>query len=117
MIKRLAKSPEEGVRRNEPMQLRVVIPAAQPVHPRLAVVNVAPVPKRVQQTQPVRDRQLVARVRRTSPRVVLVFYHNRAIRVKELWHEKRPAGEGGARGSRLMIANRHTQGRAGQSNP
>ena len=78
------------------MQLRIVVPAAQPVHPRLVVVDVAPVPERVQQAQPVRDRQLVARVRRASPCAVLVFYHNRTVPVKALWHEKRPASEGGA---------------------
>ena len=96
MIKRLAKSPEEGVRRNEPMQLRIVVPAAQPVHPRLVVVDIAPVAERVRVTQGVC--QITCAAQLSAPRVVLVFYHNRAVPVKELWHEKRPAGEGGARG-------------------
>ena len=100
MIKRLAKSPEEGVRRNEPMQLRVVIPAAQPVHPRLVVVDVAAVAERVRVAQGVG--QLTRAAQLSAPRIVLVFYHYRAVRVKALWHEKRPAGEGGA--CRLRIA-------------
>ena len=76
------------------MQFGVVVPAAQPVHPRLVVVDIAPVPERVRVTQGIR--QLTCAAQLSAPRVVLVFYHNRAIRVKALWHEKRPAGEGGA---------------------
>ena len=99
MIKRLAKSPEEGVRRNEPMQLRVVIPAAQPVHPRLVVVDIPAVAERIRIAQGIR--QLARTAQLSAPCVVLVFYHNRAVRVKELWHEKSPAagmrrGRGGA---------------------
>ena len=101
MIKRLAKSPEEGVRRNEPMQLRVVVPAAQPVHPRLVVVDIAPVADRVRVAQGVG--QLARAALLSAPCVVLVFYHNRAVRVKELWHEKSPAGEGGAKGEILEM--------------
>ncbi len=82
------------VRIDEPMQFGVVIPAAQPVHPRLVVVDVAAVAERVRIAQ--RVRQLTRAAQLDAPCAVLVFYHNRAVRVKELWHEKRPAGEGGA---------------------
>ena len=77
------------------MQFGVVIPASQPVHPRLVVVDIPAVAERVRVAQ--RIRQLARAAQLGTPRVVLVFYHNRAIRVKELWHEKSPAGEGGAR--------------------
>ena len=76
------------------MQLRVVVPAAQPVHPRLVVVDIPAVAERIRIAQGIR--QLARTAQLSAPCVVLVFYHNRAVRVKELWHEKRPAGEGGA---------------------
>ena len=101
MIKRLAKSPEEGVRRDKPMQLRIVVPASQPVHPRLVVVDVAPIAERVRVAQGVG--QLARTAQLSAPCVVLVFYHNRAVRVKALGHEKRPAGEGGASVSYLSL--------------
>ena len=91
-----ARAVHHVIRRNEPMQLRIVVPAAQPVHPRLVVVDIAPVAERVRVTQGVR--QLARTAQLSAPCVVLVFYHNCAVPVKELWHEKRPAGEGGARG-------------------
>ena len=72
------------------MQLRVIVPAAQPVHPRLVVVDVASVPERVRAAQGIR--QLARTAQLSAPRVVLVFYHERAVRVKALWHEKSPAG-------------------------
>ena len=90
MIKRLAKSPEEFVRINEPMQFRIVVPAAQPVHPRLVVVDVASVPERVRIAQGIC--QLTRAAQLSAPCVVLVFYHDCAVRVKALWHEKSPAG-------------------------
>ena len=70
------------IRRNEPMQFRVVIPAAQPVHPRLVVVDVAAVAERVRVAK--RVRQLARAAQLSAPCVVLVFYHNRAVRVKAL---------------------------------
>ena len=76
------------------MQFGVVVPAAQPVHPRLVVVDVAAVAERIRVAQGVR--QLTRAAQLCAPCAVLVFYHNRAVRVKALWHEKRPASEGGA---------------------
>ena len=78
------------------MQFGVVVPAAQPVHPRLVVVDVPAVAERVRVAK--RVRQLARAAQLSAPCVVLVFYHNRAVRVKALGHEKRPAGEGGAAG-------------------
>ena len=65
------------IRRNEPMQLRIVVPAAQPVHPRLVVVDVASVAERVRVAQGIR--QLTRAAQLSAPCVVLVFYHNRAV--------------------------------------
>ena len=76
------------------MQLRIVVPAPQPVHPRLVVVDIPAVTERVRVAQGVCQFTRAAQL--SAPCVVLVFYHNRAVPVKELWHEKRPAGEGGA---------------------
>ena len=92
-----ARAVHHVIRRNEPMQLRIVVSAAQPVHPRLVVVDVAAVAERVCVAQGVG--QITCAAQLSAPCVVLVFYHNRAVPVKELWHEKRPAGEGGAEGT------------------
>ena len=86
-----ARAVHHVIRRNGPMQFRIVIPAAQPVHPRLVVVDISAVAERVRVAQGVR--QLARAAQLSAPRVVLVFYHNRTVRVKVLWHEKSPAGE------------------------
>ena len=83
-----------AIRRDKPMQFRVIVPAAQPVHPRLVVVDISAVAERVRVAQGVR--QLTRAAQLSAPCAVLVFYHDCAVRVKVLWHEKRPAGEGGA---------------------
>ena len=64
------------------MQLRIVVPAPQPIHPRLVVVDVAALAERVRIAQGVCQFTRAAQL--SAPCVVLVFYHNRAIRVKEL---------------------------------
>ena len=80
-----------AIRRDKPMQFRVIVPAAQPVHPRLVVVDVPTVAERVRIAQ--RVCQLTRAAQLCAPCAVLVFYHSRAVRVKVLWHEKSPAGE------------------------
>ena len=78
------------IRRNEPMQFRIVVPAAQPVHTRLVVVDIPAVAERIRIAQGIR--QLTRAAQLSAPRVVLVFYHDCAVPVKALWHEKSPAG-------------------------
>ena len=73
---------QHHIRGNEPAQHAAVIPALEVVEPRLGVVDISPVPERVQ----LEEVEIPGGVHagcKPAPRIVIVFYHLVAVAVND----------------------------------